>query len=111
MSQLMISTQEIVYLMTEARGVDQSPCLRTTIHQPSTWEHPCYLILSASMEFALSLMMVNDAAAGNAVVDADVEVVEDTRRNTQGADWVEMVHVVAVAIDDDNEMDNHNQYL
>jgi hypothetical protein len=53
------------------------------------------------MEFAVSLMMVNNAAAL-------VAAVEGTCRNTQDADWVETKHVVvvvAVAIDVDN--DNH----
>jgi hypothetical protein len=51
------------------------------------------------MVFAVSLMMVNNAAALGAAV-------EDTCRNTQDADWVETKHVVvaaAVAIDVDND--------
>jgi hypothetical protein len=56
------------------------------------------------MVFAVSLMMANNAAPV-----AGIAAVEDTCRNTQGADWVEMEHVVVVAaaaaIDVDN--DNH----
>jgi hypothetical protein len=56
------------------------------------------------MVFAVSLMMSNNAAPV-----AGIAAVEDTCRNTQGADWVEMEHVVVVAaaaaIDVDN--DNH----
>jgi len=56
------------------------------------------------MVFAVSLMMANNAAPV-----AGIAAVEDTCRNTQGADWVEMEHVVvaaaAAAIDVDN--DNH----
>jgi len=47
--------------------------------------------------------------ANNAAPVAGIAAVEDTCRNTQGADWVEMEHVVVVAaaaaIDVDN--DNH----
>ena len=47
--------------------------------------------------------------SNNAAPVAGIAAVEDTCRNTQGADWVEMEHVVVVAaaaaIDVDN--DNH----
>jgi len=45
--------------------------------------------------------------ANNAAPVAGIAAVEDTCRNTQGADWVEVEHVVVVAAAIDVDNDNH----